>query len=77
MFALALLLVACGGEDVEPSRPSMTAQDFGDDRHLDALWVSCASDNQGACDELLELAPPLSEYRAFALEMGGQNAGRS
>ena len=73
IVALALLVVACGGGELEQQRPSTTARDLGDDRHLDRLWVACASDNGQACDELLRLAPPLSEYRAFALEMGGQD----
>lgn len=74
IVALALLVVACDGGELERTRPSMTAQDFGDDQQLDQLWVVCSADNREACDELLRLAPPLSEYRAFALEMGGQNA---
>jgi len=73
LLIVAFVLVELSSDERSPSpqpRPSMAAQDFGDDAHLDHLWVVCSAGNDAACEELFDLAPPLSEYARFAIENG-------
>ena len=44
----------------------------GEDEALDELWDACGSGEGLACDELFLLAPPGSDYEAFAFSCGGR-----
>lgn len=49
--------------------------DRGDDERLDALWDSCESGDDTACDLLAFLAPPGTAYEAVGLTCGGRREG--
>jgi hypothetical protein len=49
---------------------SSEPHDFGDDPHLDELWVDCEQGDGRACDDLFEQAPVASVYEEFGVTCG-------
>ncbi len=58
-------------DDWEVGVPSeSSAQNYGDDAALDALYDACESGDLAACDELFLVSPFGSDYETFALSCG-------
>ena len=64
-----------GGTWCSQTTLAVTANAYGDDATLDALWDSCAADDMSACDELYRQAPPGSVYQEFGDTCGGITNG--
>ena len=52
-----------------------SADSYGDDPVLDALWDACEGGDAVACDDLYMQSPFGSEYETFALDNGGSGGG--
>lgn len=52
-----------------------SADAYGDDPELDALWDACEAGDAVACDDLYMQSPFGSEYESFALDNGGSGGG--
>ena len=52
-----------------------SADAYGDDPVLDALWDACEAGDAVACDDLYMQSPFGSEYESFALDNGGSGGG--
>lgn len=54
---------------------SSSADTYGDDPELDALWDACAAGDNQACDDLYMDSPFGSEYEEFGDTCGGRSDG--
>ena len=54
---------------------SAIPQPPGDDKRLDALWVSCADGDADDCETLYQDSKVGSDYEAFGLSCGGRGEG--
>jgi hypothetical protein len=50
----------------EPPQPMV----FGDDAHLDELWLACEAGSGSACDQLFLQSPVGSDYERFGVSCG-------
>ncbi|WP_084129381.1 DUF4190 domain-containing protein [Demequina sp. NBRC 110055] len=59
-------------EQFEDSWDNYSAQNYGDDPQLDALYDQCAAGDNVACDDLYWDSGTGSEYESFAQDCGGR-----
>lgn len=73
LLCLALIGAAC--TSTPESNAAGGPQPPGDDKALDALWVSCAAGEASACDELYQTSAVDSDYEEFGATCAGLGEG--
>lgn len=73
LLCLALFAAAC--TSTGETAASVGPQPPGEDKALDALWVSCAAGEASACDEMYQISEVGSEYEDFGATCAGLGDG--